>query len=54
MDFEHILFAEVFSKARSGLPEVFCKKGVIENTQISQKNTCARVLFLIKFQDSGL
>ena len=26
-------------------PEVFCKKGVLRN---SQKNTCGRVAFLIK------
>ena len=28
---------------RSSRPEVFCKKGVLKTSQISQGNTCARV-----------
>ena len=32
-------------------PEVFCEKGVLlEISQNSQENTCARVFFLIKLQ----
>ena len=29
---------------------VLCKKMFLENSQISQENTCARVSFLIKLQ----
>ena len=29
-------------KQRSSHPEVFCKKGVLRNSQNSQENTCAR------------
>ena len=32
---------------RSSRPEVFCKKGVLENSQNSHENTCDRVFFLI-------
>ena len=35
---------------RSSRPEVFCKKGVLKNSQNSQKNTFARASLLIKFQ----
>ena len=33
-------------------PEVFCKKDVLENSQNSQENICARESFLIKLQAS--
>ena len=35
---------------RSSHPEVFYKKVFLEISQNSQKNTCARVFFLIKLQ----
>ena len=38
---------------RSSRPEVFLKKVSLEISQNSQKNTCARVSFLIKLQASG-
>ena len=34
-------------------PEVFCIKSVLEISQNSQENICARVSFLIKIQVSG-
>ena len=38
-------------KSQKQLPEVFCKKGVlIEISQNSPENTCARASFLIKLQ----
>ena len=37
------------AKMRSSRPEVFCKRGVqLEILQNSQKNTCAKVSFLIR------
>ena len=39
---------------RSSCLEVFCRKGVLRNFANSQKNTCARVFFLIKLQALGL
>ena len=42
------------SARRSSRPEVFCIKGVLETSQNSQENTCAKVSFLIKLQVSGL
>ena len=39
---------------RSSHPEVFCKKVFLENLQNSQKNTYARVSFIIKLQSSTL
>ena len=39
---------------RSSRPDVFCKKVFLEISQNSQKNTCARVSFLIKLQASGI
>ena len=41
-------------KHRSICPELFCKKGVLEISQNSEENTCARASFLIKLQASGL
>ena len=39
---------ELLLKDRKSRPEVFCKKGVlIETSQNSQENTCARDSFLI-------
>ena len=35
---------------RSSSREVFCKKGVLEISQNSQENTCARVSFLLKLK----
>ena len=40
--------------ARSRRPEVFCEKVLLEISQISQENTCARVSFLIKLPVSGV
>ena len=37
-------------KFRNSRPEVFSKKGVVENFKISLENTCARVSFLINMQ----
>ena len=42
------------STYRSSNPEVLCKKAVLEVSQNSQKNKCARVSFLIKLQARGL
>ena len=39
---------------RSSRPEVLCKQGVLEISQNSHENTCARVSFLIKLQAWGL
>ena len=41
-------------KYRSSRPEMFFKKVFLEISQNSQKNTCARVYFLIKLQATGL
>ena len=35
------------STNRSSRPEMFCKNSVLEISQNSQENTCARVSFLI-------
>ena len=39
---------------KSSRPEMFCQKGVLEISQNSQENSCARVSLLIKLQASGL
>ena len=39
---------EMTETLRSNRPDVFCKKVFLEISQNSQKNTCARVSFLIK------
>ena len=41
-------------KYRSSRPEVLFKKVLLEISQNSRENTCARVSFLIKLQTSGL
>ena len=41
------------SRNRSSRPEMFSKKGVLRNSQNSQKNTCTRVSFLRKLQPSN-
>ena len=45
---------EMTETLRNNRPDVFCKKVFLEISQNSQKNTCARVSFLIKLQASGL
>ena len=40
-------------KSKSSHPEVFCKKGVFRNFAKLTGNTCARVSFLIKLQQSA-
>ena len=40
----------VFNLSRSSRPEVFYKKVLLEISQNSQENTCARVSFLINLQ----
>ena len=43
--------SKYFSKTyRSSPPDVFCKKGVLRNSQNSQENTCARVSLIIRLQ----
>ena len=41
---------EMTETLRNSRPDVFCKKVFLEISQNSQKNTCARVSFLIKLQ----